>query len=406
MQRLIGAVLNRAPHWLLDLVEWMLQRDSRLIRWVKRRAAAGQPVPQPVLPSAAAETRVFIGPFNYAGQAWQWARSLEADERVSARNLTVTFSNDLGFQSDDRVPAPVFAGSELWRERQRAAFASYTHVVIESFTSTLGYGRAAGLEREIRWHLDAGRRVALLCHGTDIRSPEGHRARTMHSPFAEMDRADERLERRVAQNKRVLSQVDVPVYYSTPDLVHDVPRGVWLPLVVAPERWEDAAAEASTAPGERKVPVVLHAPTSAKVKGTAAVERAIAQLGESVEYRPLSGIPSHEMPEHVADADIVIDQLLLGSYGVAACEAMAAGRAVVGNVDEQVREVVRRASGFELPVIQATPDDLAQVLARLAADPSEIAEAAGRGPGFVRAVHSGAHTLKAMGDFLGLEHSV
>jgi glycosyltransferase involved in cell wall biosynthesis len=109
------------------------------------------------------------------------------------------------------------------------------------------------------------------------------------------------------------------------------------------------------------------------------------------------------MSTFIADADIVIDQLLLGSYGVAACEAMAAGRAVIGNVDDHVREVVRQASGFELPIIQATPDDLEQVLARLACDPSELSEAARRGPSFVGAVHSGAHTLKAMRGFLGLE---
>ncbi len=404
MNRLVNLLLRHAPHWLLDLVDWMLQRDSALIRWVKQRAAAGLPVPEPVRPDPGAEARVFFGPFNYAGQAWQWARSLEAaDARVSAENLTVTFPNDLGFESDDRVPSAVFAGSQQWQSRQREAFAAYTHVVVESFTSTLGWGRGAGLEREIAWHRSQGRMVALLCHGTDIRSPRRHRERSAHSPFALMDRADERLERRAAQNRRVMQAFDGPVYFSTPDLVHDVPQGIWLPLVIEPARWERAAERSGVVPGRRAAPVVLHAPTSTRMKGTEAVVAAAQRLGPQIEYRPLSGVPASEMPDRIAGADIVVDQLLLGSYGVAACEAMAAGRVVVGNVDAEVREAVRAASGLELPIVQADPSDLAEVLARLAAAPQDLAELGERGAAFVRAVHAGGGTLPAMREFLRLD---
>lgn len=402
VNRIIQVLLTRAPHWLLAIVEWMLQRDSRIIQWLKRRAAAGLPVPRPVRPDQNAEARVFFGPFNYAGQAWQWCRSLESsDSRISARNLTVVFPNDLGFESDDQVPAAVFAGSKVWKARQRATFNDFTHVVLESFTSALGEGRGSGFERELRWHQGDGRRVALLCHGTDIRSPEAHRLRAAHSPFTHSDRADERLERRVAENKRIMQSFDGPVYYSTPDLVHDVPNGSWLPLVINPSRWEKVAA-AGSVPGSRAVPIVMHAPTSTKIKGTEAVERAVAALGGTVEYLPLSNIPATEMPRLVAKVDVVIDQLLLGSYGVTACEAMAAGRVVVGNVDDEVRRVVYQESGLELPIVQADPDTLEEVLERLVVDRGELTAAARKGPAFVRAVHTGLHTGRVMADFLSL----
>lgn len=402
INQLILRVLQHAPHWLRDLIDWMLQRESPLLRWIKRRAARGIPVPEPVGPSPVAPTRVFFGPFNYAGQAWHWARSLEqADPRVSARNLAVSFPQGFGFESDDRVPAAVFAGSAEWQDAQRKAFERYTHVVIESFTSTLGEGRGAGLEREVRWHQHAGRRVALLCHGTDIRSHSALRGRSAHWPFDANDRASQRIERRVQENQRLIGRLKVPVFFSTPDLVHDVPEGEWLPLVVEAGRWE-RAAETAAAAGRRETPVVLHAPTS-KEKGTFAVEKATAALGEKIEYRRLSGIPNREMPARIADADIVIDQLLVGSYGVAACEAMAAGRAVIGNIDDDVRETVRRAGGLDLPIIQADPDTLEAVLERLAADPVEISEAASRGPAFVRAIHTGSRTLPVLADFLGLD---
>lgn len=401
IERLVRFVLSKAPHWLLDIIEGMIARDSAIVRVVKARAAAGMAVPDPALPDEGVEVRLLIAPFNYAGQAWEWAQSLNrSSPSISAQNLTVVFPNDLGFASSARVPAAVFAGSREWRERQKEAYAHYSHVMIESFTSTLGQGRGRGLEREIDWHLQEGREVAFLCHGTDVRSPRAHRERNAHSPFGEPDRAMERIERRAAENRRVMRTFDLPVFYSTPDLVHDVPEGTWLPLVVETERWEHAASVSGIRPGDRAAPVVLHAPTSAKVKGTAAVERAVASLRSAVEYRPLSGVPAAEMPQHIAGADIVIDQLLLGSYGVAACEAMAAGRVVVGNVAHDVRQAVLERFGLELPIVQADPDSIAAVLERLASDRAEREETALRGPAFVRAVHGGDQTLETLRDFL------
>lgn len=397
--KLASVVLAHSPQWLFDLAEWMIARDSRIVRWVKARAAAGVSVPEPVLPDDQAAVRILFGPFNYAGQARQWAQSLNRrSPEISAKNFTVTFSNDLGFESDSRVPAVVFSGSAEWQTAQRTAYAHYTHVVIESFTSTVGWGRKAGLEREILWHRSSGRNVALLCHGTDIRSPENHRRRSAYSPFPQKDRAVARLERRVAENARILAAFDGPVFYSTPDLIHDVSMGEWLPLVVEPEKWEAAAA--STSPRDRSVPIVLHAPTSTRMKGSEFVERAVAALGDLVKYRPLSGVPVAEMPAAVAAADIVVDQLLLGSYGVTACEAMAAGRVVVGNVDEQVRSMVKNKCGAELPIVQADPESLEEVLRRLASDRDERERIAKQGPEFVRMVHSGEQVYQTMRGFL------
>lgn len=403
ISRIANAVVARAPHWLLDMIEWMLARDSAAVRWIKGRAAAGIPVPPSPQPDAASPVRVFFGPFNYAGQAHQWARMLtEANAGISAQNLTVIAHNDLGFATDASVPAAVFAGSHAWRQQQQRAFGSYTHVVIESLTSMLGAGRRQGLAREIAWHLADGRKVALLCHGTDIRSPRAHAERSAFSPFDMTDKATQRLQRRTEQNREVMDAFDLPVFYSTPDLAHDVPEGEWLPLVIDPQQWSEAAERHGIRPQDRAIPIVQHAPTAATIKGTADVERAVRQLAGVVEYRPLSGIPSSQMPGHVATADIVVDQLLLGSYGATAVEAMAAGRVVVAHVDDEVRDVILDRTGFELPIVEADPNTLADVLRRLAFDPAERGHWAELGPHFVREVHAGAQTLKVMAEFLGV----
>ena len=57
----------------------------------------------------------------------------------------------------------------------------------------------------------------------------------------------------------------------------------------------------------------------------------------------MQGVPHTELVEMVKSADIVVDQLLLGSYGVFACEAMAAGRVTVGHIADPSGTCCRRS---------------------------------------------------------------
>jgi glycosyltransferase involved in cell wall biosynthesis len=102
------------------------------------------------------------------------------------------------------------------------------------------------------------------------------------------------------------------------------------------------------------------------------------------------------MPSVFASADIVIDQFRAGSYGVAACEAMASGRVVVGHVMPLAREFITRQTGLELPIVEATPDTLRTVVEELAADPARAREIAEAGRRYVSAVHSGAESARAL----------
>src|SRR5690606_40172359 len=110
---------------------------------------------------------------------------------------------------------------------------------------------------------------------------------------------------------------------STPDLLLDAPRAVWLPVVVDPQRWRSENPVLT-----RARPVVVHVPSNPWLKGSDVVDAELTRLAERgvVDYRRVSGIASAEMPAVLAEADIVVDQLRMGLYGVAACEAMAGGR--------------------------------------------------------------------------------
>src|SRR5207253_787078 len=80
-----------------------------------------------------------------------------------------------------------------------------------------------------------------------------------------------------------------------------------------------------------------------------------------IDYRRPGVVPPHRMPALIGDADIVLDQFALESYGVLAVEAMAAGRVVVGRVAAPVRARLQD----QVPVVEADARTLRQVLETL-----------------------------------------
>jgi len=89
-------------------------------------------------------------------------------------------------------------------------------------------------------------------------------------------------------------------------------------------------------PGDRRRPVILHAPSSRRRKGTEHVIAACEGLDADLEI--VEGLPHEEAFARFRNADIVIDQLNAGWYGVFAIECLALGKPIVTFLhDEAVR---------------------------------------------------------------------
>jgi hypothetical protein len=113
-------------------------------------------------------------------------------------------------------------------------------------------------------------------------------------------------------------------------------------------------------------PRVVHASTGPVAKGTAAVHAALEQLRGRVEFEfvVLDGVPREETLATIGRADVYLDQFMLGVHGGAAVEAMAMGKPVVGWLKPSM--VARYPK--DLPIVNASQEELADVLEQLLRD--------------------------------------
>jgi hypothetical protein len=134
------------------------------------------------------------------------------------------------------------------------------------------------------------------------------------------------------------------------------------------------------------------------IKGTHLIEGTLIKLHAEgvIDYRPFRGVAAHEMPALISRADVLLDQFRIGSYGVAAVEAMFAGRVVVGHVAKKVRKMIFTETGSPVPIVEATPETLELVLREITSHASEFQEIAHAGLTFAKAFHDGRYSSSVL----------
>ncbi|WP_078575946.1 glycosyltransferase family protein [Salipaludibacillus agaradhaerens] len=103
-------------------------------------------------------------------------------------------------------------------------------------------------------------------------------------------------------------------------------------------------------------PLIVHAPTHPEIKGTSHIVKAIEQLKPhySFEFALVEKASHLEAKKIYEKADIIIDQLHIGSYGLFSIEGMAMGKPVICYISDYMLEKYPP----ELPIISANPDTI------------------------------------------------
>lgn len=204
-----------------------------------------------------------------------------------------------------------------------------------------------------------GKKVFMEYHGSEIRyifyRPDG--GRMVRTEDAGLRESSRKLQRRVEKHADGIivhdEELQSNLFSSYDKPVHIVPLRVDL------DRFPETT-------GFNPVPLVLHAPSHRGIKGTEDVIKAVEQLRqrETFNFRLLEGMDHQELLRTLRESDIVVDQLLIGSYGMLAVEAMALGKQVVCFVEPLEK---MRGDG-KLPVLDANPLTIRDVLGKALSD--------------------------------------
>lgn len=321
---------------------------------------------------------VLMAPMNFAMMPMTLTKALK---RRGYRAKHIWYSNreetPFGFEADELVRLRDFQNRfDMQRqtlERVLEEDWDVFHFWNKSLFFSARYGEFTGLDLPIL--RSRGKRIVWRFTGADLRLASADMEMNPHSAYRyglehPFDEGEQR-----AFVDFLKSYVDAFVVPDAELALH-MPEARIIPRALDLSEWRHVGFE----PARKDKPVVLHAPSKGVVKGSRFVQKAIADLhdeGLSFEHVYLEGVPHAELKEHLARADIVIDQLHTG-MGVATLEAWATGKAVMTNMRQ---EVFGDFYGGDLPAATANPDTVKDVLRALISDPDrrrELSEAGRR----------------------------
>ena len=217
--------------------------------------------------------------------------------------------------------------------------------------------------RDLAWLKRAGKVVCMSYLGDDARQGDYVRAHfEIHfASEVEADYYTPETDQYKRERIALMDQYADQIYAVNPDLLHVLPsRARFLPY----GHIDIHARQPDFKPVPER-PLVVHAPTHSGMKGSKYVLEAVKRLqaeGVPFEFETVQGLPHAEARKLYERADILIDQVLAGWYGGLAVEMMALGKPVVAYVRDMDLRFIPVEMRDELPIINANPHDLTDVL--------------------------------------------
>lgn len=186
------------------------------------------------------------------------------------------------------------------------------------------------------------------------------------------------------------------IFVSTPDLLQWSRDAIWIPNPIDLELYPYIGAKHRSAKSDADSIKILHAPSKRQLKGTEHVLNAIKKLkneGYRIELILVENTPHKDAIEYYKQADIVIDQLLIGWYGMLAQECMALGKPVC----VYLREDLEGYMPFQ-PMMNTTAKNLVENLRLLINDPHLRTDLGKLGRRYVEQVHNSDRIARNLRD--------
>lgn len=156
-----------------------------------------------------------------------------------------------------------------------------------------------------------------------------------------------------------------------PDLLYFLPRekSSFLPYTIS--GWPDLPLR----PPRLGRPLrIAHAPTNREAKGSHLILASLEAIDSAhpglIEIQLVENVPHEQALKILSEADLVVDQILVGWYGGVAVEAMKMAKPVIARIAAEDLHFIpqQMAEGVRQTIIQADPDTIYEVLLRCIGD--------------------------------------
>lgn len=301
-------------------------------------------------------------PSRVGGNAWALSRA----EREWGIESDVLFLDGASlFQQPSDIPADnLMSGNRLQRFFRIAKFykeacKAYDVLHFNWGSTPLSWPDSPWPPFELSWLKRMGATIAVTYQGTDARQEDyclRHYEITHASAYDEEElKRCERVSARKRSHIATFEKHADIIYTTNPDLMNVLPnRARFRPYTKCDiAQIEPYGLEPHDGPLR-----LVHAPTDRAKKGTTHLLEAVERLkteGYAVELLLVEGLTNDEALRLYRQADVVIDQLLIGWYGGFAVECMAMGKPVMCYLREGDLRHIPEAMREEMPIINASP---------------------------------------------------
>ena len=302
--------------------------------------------------------------------------------------MSCYYPNYLGYDADFVLNVNAFKDP---REANRATREVADRMIPEYDVFHFHYGTSLTLDRsDLKTLKEAGKRVFMNYWGSEVRT---HDTAVRINPHIRVKfRADEdAIRRNLEFTGRHVSHcivADHELFEYVKDYfahVHFIPQAIDL---------EAYPVEAE--PPKRRRPVVTHAPTDPATKGSPYIVAAVEELKEKYDFEFIlvQNLSHEEAKKIYREADIIIDSILEGAYGLFALETMAMGKPVIGWICDYMKE----RYPADLPIFSANPSTVKSTLEALLKDGAAREDAGLRGRRYVEKYHGAREVARQLVD--------
>ncbi|MGQ3887472.1 glycosyltransferase [Legionella sp. CNM-1927-20] len=308
--------------------------------------------------------KILLAPMNIANMPMQVVTKLkDLDYNIEQVQYTMGEGHNLGYALDKEIDVRKYGGRvkahcsilEDYIERGFDIF----HFWNKSLFYNVNLTAMSGFDIPLLKARD--KKIIFRFTGFDLRTPSKDMEFNPYSPYryGYQNRVPETL---ILKFNDFLHEYVDQFVVPDPELQQFCPTAKIVPRALDLKEWNFIGIK-------RKVkPLIVHAPTEPVCKGTSFILRAIDDLkdeGLDFEFKLIKNMHHLEAQQWYREADIIIDQILIGATGVLSLEAMAIGKPVVLNLRE---DLFSKYYKCELPIINANPDNINKQLKTIIQD--------------------------------------